>query len=618
MNYRSEKLPEQAIEKMVRSLTHRGPDNSSTSMLKNACLGHTRLSIIDVSEHAHQPMESENGRFHLTYNGELYNFVELRDELISLGCLFRTNSDTEVVLASLMQWGSQAIARFNGMFAFGLWDVEKQELLLARDRFGIKPLYYEETEGGIRFGSEIKSLLACDDRSRDLNWQAMREYSFYGNEIGDESFYKGIFSLRPGRILRFSSEGFKEERYYRSPPTSFAPLTEVEAGEEVARHLRSAVHRHLVSDVPLGILLSGGIDSSAITALAAERVSRLKTYSIGFDFQRVPEELERARSIAERFNADHSEIRVSADNLPGLIGDLVRAHDQPFADAANLPLLLATEAVRGGVKVLLQGDGGDELFGGYRRYAVLSQLARWKAAARVTSLLPARLHVGSTGKRFARFADALLQPNRAMRSAMLLTVESHRRSPFRLFSSQAQRRLKEGDSFARYKEAALELKTLGDVQHMLHTDMQILLPSTFLPKVDRASMANSIEVRVPFLDVELADFVMRLPGDLKVRGSEKKSLLKKALRGTVNDEILDAPKAGFGVPVSEWLRGPLAPFLKEVLFDESIRKTRLLDSDALTECISEHESGRADNGFMLYKLLQLGLWLEGSGQNLSV
>lgn len=598
------------VERMVATIRHRGPDDAGVHVCGPAALGHARLSILDLSAAGHQPMLEGDGRLAIAYNGEVYNFAALRDELCAEGHAFRTGTDTEVVLAAYRVWGEDAFARLEGMYAFALWDASREVLFLVRDRMGIKPLYFAEANGALVFGSEIKALLASGLVARTPDEAALREYLWYGAILGEHSAFAGVRQVPPGGLLRVARDRAPEvRRYWRLEDV--APVTDAEpvAVAQVRALLERAVASHLVSDVPVGVFLSGGIDSSAITAFASRALGRrLATYSAGFDYDRGINELPRAARIAAHFGTEHHELRLSAPELPDVITRLVDAHDEPFGDAANLPLFLLCEALGGRAKVILQGDGGDELFAGYRRYAILNNLGVWRAAAAAGVPALRAMAGGPRRDRALRFLTAVGATDPAMRGALLLTVESPVAPPDEVLHPERRARMASADPFAAYRAAHQRFAAHDDVQRMLYTDLTVLLPGQFLPKVDRATMAHGVEVRVPFLDRALVEYAAGLPSSLKVRGAAKKYVLRRALRGVVPDEVLDGPKTGFGVPYEWWLQKPLAGFLREVLDDPATRQTGLFDHATLDVRVREHTTGARNHGFLLWKCLQLALW----------
>lgn len=594
------------IDAMVAALAHRGPDDLGVSRDGPVVLGHARLSILDLSAAGHQPMTRD--ALTIAYNGEIYNFPVLRRELESLGRVFHTRTDTEVVLQAYATWGTAAFARLNGMFACAIWDRASSTFVLARDRFGIKPLYLARTGSTLLFASEIKALMASGCMRRSLNWAALHEYLWFGNSLTPHTMFADVSRLPPGHVLTVTARGESLRPFWRVEEVAPIAPSHGEATKSVRKMLDESVQRHLLSDVPVGVFLSGGIDSSAITAFASRSyVGALHTYAVDFEHGARTSELSKARRVAAHFATTHHEIRIETRNLPSLLERLVIAHDEPFADAANIPLFLLSERLKGDVKVVLQGDGGDELFAGYRRYNVLSALKLWRMLACVASPLDSWWPTGPRAARAQRFLRAIGEDCASDRMALLLTVESRARSPLRVLRADRRALAEAFDPFSRYSEMADRFALSDPVQQMLLTDLHVQLPDTFLEKVDKPTMAHGIEVRVPFLDTELASYAISLPSSLKVQRGQKKYILRAALRGVVPDWVLDAPKMGFDVPYSAWLAGPLLPFARERLLDPGVRD--LLDHDTVAQMLNEHASGTADHAFMLWKLLQLVLWL---------
>lgn len=609
VDFGAARVEESVIRRMTDAIRHRGPDDEGIFTSDEVGLGHRRLSIIDLSETGHQPMRSADGRWTLTYNGELYNFESLRSRLEGHGLSFRGSSDSEVLLESLARWGADALPMFDGMFGYALWDSRERRLHLARDRFGIKPLYYRRTAAGIVFGSEIKAILAADRTPADVNPAALHEYIYFGNALGTNTLFRGIAKLAPGHRLVVSRGGCESHPYWSVGDVAQIDVREDQAVAEVRTRLDETVRQHLLSDVPVGVFLSGGIDSSAITALASRHYDGvLKTFSVDFDFDKGVNELDKARLVADRFATDHHEIHVRADNVPRVLEELIRCHDEPFADAANIPLYLLCEQLEGQVKVILQGDGGDEIFAGYRRYNVLSAEAWWRAFAKLAVAFNPPRPKNITVDRAMRFLHVMAHPDPAVRAALYMTPETLEDPPTRALSADWRHTLRGIDPFARYREVHRNIAQLDPVQRMLYTDTQIILPDTFLEKVDKSTMAHSIEVRVPLLGADLTSYVMGLPSALKVRRGQKKYILRKALRGVVPDEILDGPKTGFGVPYGFWLREPLAEYLRSVVLDPSSRHSGLFDLPEAERAIAEHVGGLRNHEHLLYKLLNLALW----------
>lgn len=612
MDFSADAPVEERIRRMTAALRHRGPDHQDVFVAPPILLGHTRLSIIDLAPTGNQPMLSEDGRVALVYNGEIYNFPELRGELERAGHAFRGTSDTEVVLRAYLQWGDSIFARFNGMFAIALWDGRTQELHLARDRFGIKPLFFAPRGRALLFGSEIKALLAWGGLERRLDWTFLHEYLYFGNSLRAGTAFEGIYKVLPGTHLRITRTGISERRFFdlNHLESRAGDLEAYTRG--VREHLEAAVRRHLISDVPVALFLSGGIDSSAIATFAARHYrGRLKTYTAGFEHGGDVDERPRARKLAQALGTEHSELFVRVSDIRQLLAALVRAHDEPFADPANIPLYLLAGMLAGeSVKVVLQGDGGDEIFAGYRRYNVLAWERLWRALAPIGRSVLLKAPRGLQVQRALRFLRAIGQREPSLRMALLLTVEDAEDPPSRVLSADARAQLRSTDPFRAYREVAAQSAGRDALTRMLYCDALLLLPDTFLAKVDRATMAHGVEVRVPFLDAELTDFALRIPSGYKVRGLAKKYLLRRALRGIVPDEILDAPKMGLNVPYSRWLRTDLRGFAAEVLLGSANGLSGLLDRQVVEGMLLEHARGERDNGFLLYKLLNLALWHE--------
>jgi len=600
----------QVIDAMTRQLKHRGPDDSGVEILGPVALGQTRLSIIDLSVAGHQPMQSDDASVTLVFNGEIYNYLELRRILEDEGMFFFGHSDTEVVLKSYLNWGCDAFRKFNGMFALAIWDARSEQLHLARDRFGIKPLYYYILPKGIVFGSETKALLAAKQLTPKLNYAGLHEYLYYGNALGSNTLFSGVTKLLPGHHLSISRRGAALlEPFWQAEMVKQVDDDLDRATDTVRVLLERAVERQLVSDVPVGVFLSGGIDSSCITAFAGKHYhGKLQTFSVGFDFERGVNELAKAKQVATRFGTEHHELHISGYNLPAVIERLVSAHDEPFGDAADIPLYLLCEQLAGSPKVILQGDGGDEIFAGYRRYALLSASQFWMRLGQVGAKLVSIAPRAPIRQRLVRIFDAVKNTDPAMRMALLLTQESLDNPPTRILCHDLRQTVEQYDPFLRYAEFNRRFCNLDVVQRMLYTDTGIVLPDTFLEKVDKATMAHGIEVRVPLLDNELADYAMGLPSALKIRYGQKKWILRRALRGILPDAILDAPKTGFGVPFGYWLQTSLAGFMQTILLDPVTLDSELFDPVVLTTCVNEHISGVRDHGSLLWKALNLALW----------
>jgi asparagine synthase (glutamine-hydrolysing) len=604
-----------AIHAMNDAIAHRGPDGDGIWVddASSAAFGHRRLSIIDLSAAAAQPMQSDDGGVVMVFNGEIYNFPALRSELCQHGYSFRSHGDSEVALKAFHCWGTAAFGRLNGMFAIALFDRRNGKVFLVRDRLGIKPLHYLIDDRGLYFSSEIKGINAAGTTEIKPYFDYLHEFLYYGNTLGEATLFKGVKRLLPGHFLEIDLHSFAiaDHCYWSASDVAERAVSEEEAVTSVRTLVEQAIKRQLVSDVPVGVFLSGGVDSTSVVAFASRHYhGKLRTYTVGFDYVGDRDEVAKARGVAEHFGTEHHELNVSLTDAMELIQRLVAAHDMPFSDAANLPLYQLCNALRGETKVVLQGDGGDELFGGYNRYQLLS-VRSLRRLAPLAGFINDRI-IPRSAATYARrrILDALWEAEPAARMARLLTVENPADDPLSMLHPDLRAEIACSDPFRRYREVAARLTDRDAVQMMLLADLQIILPDIFLEKVDRSTMAQSVEVRVPYLDHDLVDYVVSLPSRLKVSWQHKKMLLRKALRGVVPDEILDGPKVGFGVPFSAWMRGALADRLLDAASGLGGGGIVLFDRPALEKRVLEHRSGLRDHGFMLWKCLQLILWLE--------
>lgn len=593
-------------------VAHRGPDAQGEFVDDNLWFAHARLSVIDLSSAADQPMATPDRRHAICYNGEVYNFTDIARKL-ELRDL-RTSSDTEVVLRAYIERGPASFTFLNGIFAFAVYDKGAQQIILARDRLGVKPLYYVADDNGLAFASEIKALRTLGAAGSCCERDQLHEWTYYGTTLGERTLYRGVRKLLPGHYLVFDLSTFTFEVIEYWSPIRYAgrPKQHGTSAAIIARTrflLEQAVQRQLVSDVPVGVFLSGGVDSSAITAFASRHYAgKLATYSAGFDFDKGVNELPAARAIAEEFATDHHELHISGFELPDVICRMVAHHDQPFSDAANIPLFLLSERVKHSTKVVLQGDGGDELFGGYTRYSTL----RWVTAARHLAPFAAGLNAltphGPRHFRHARYARALSASTSAEIMALLLTEEDRSDEPEQIFADQFRREIVRTDPFSRYRQLQKVFAAEDAVNQMLFIDSMIILPDVFLEKVDRSTMAAAVEVRVPFLDNDLVEHCFSLSGPQKVRSGRKKWLLKKALEGVVPDHVLRARKTGFGVPFGYWLKGSLRSFLFDQLSTFDRRFPDVLNVPKIEQLFQQHLHSERDRSFLLWKVLMLTTW----------
>jgi asparagine synthase (glutamine-hydrolysing) len=580
-------------------------------------MAHVRLSILDLSSLGNQPMASADGRYVISYNGEVYNFKEIASEL-SLSNL-RSHSDTEVILRAFAKIGLASLVKLNGMFAFAMYDKQLHKLWLVRDRLGIKPLYYRLDSRSLAFASEIKGILALTEDAPVCDLNSLHEWLYYGNSLGGRTLYKDIKQLLPGQYLEFDLESFKSElSEYWSLKRQAGRKTAMGCDRqdiiaETQRLLEQAVKRQLVSDVPVGLFLSGGVDSSAIAAFASRHYKgRLATYSAGFDFARDGGELPQAKLVASLFGTEHHEIHIAGGDVGGLVEKMVYHHDMPFSDAANIPLHLMALQISGQTKVVLQGDGGDELFGGYRRYSTLTHYRWMHPMARAFEQLLRVTPKSAFLYRVQRYLHAIGAKDLATTMALLLTFDDQHLEPAAMFSPQLRRVIELSDPFARYRECQRMFVDHDIGNQMSFVDLMIILPDIYLEKVDRSTMAASLEVRVPFLDNDLVDFVVGLPSHLKIPLGKKKWLLKSALRGIVPDKILYGPKRGFNVPFAYWLRTSLKPLFYDHLAKFTRERPDVLNTAKVHEMYATMGGGADCRSDLLWNLLNFMIWCNNS------
>ncbi len=601
-------LDKNLLSEMNDSLRHRGPDHSSIKIIDNVGFGHCRLSIIDLSQDANQPMSCENDRFTIVFNGEVYNFREIKKQLSINGISFSTSSDTEVVLKAFIKYGCNAFKLFNGMFALAIFDKLKKELILARDQFGIKPLYFHVDNKQIVFSSEKKAILKIKDIPLNINRQALVEYIWFGNPLGNNTFFQSISELGPGTILKISKNKIEKKKFFSINKINQKKISEEDAIKKIKVLFGESVKRHLISDVPVGIFLSGGIDSSAITAYASKySKSKVKTYSICFDYDKGTNELGLAAKIAKKYRTQHTELKINGKDLIKVLESLDMSHDEPFADAANIPLYLVTKKLKGKIKVILQGDGGDEFFGGYSRYNTIKS-RKWKFFSFLPWLIDLIKSDNTKVLRIQRFINAITEKKQYLRNALLLTMESKYSNPNRVFSKSIKNEVQNLDPFKRYKEVYNDYHDeIDDSQALFYTDSQIILKDTFFEKVDKSTMANSIEIRIPFLDKKLSEFALSLPSNLKTKNGIQKYLLKKAFEDELPSDILYGPKKGFGVPYGYWLRTSLSDyFIKQISTEKA---AYFIDKKEVLKIFNIHKKEKGNYGFLLWKTLILCIWI---------
>jgi len=608
----------EVLEGMVASMRHRGPDDQGVWSGPGCGLAMARLSIIDL-EGGHQPMSDETGRLQVVCNGEIYNFRELRHRLEGLGHRFATRSDTEVLLHGYQHWGDALVHHLDGMFGFALWDADRRRLLLARDRLGIKPLHYALLGRRLVFASEIKAILRWPGCPREVNLEALHAYLTYNYVPAPLTMYRGIFKLPPAHLLVWEQDALRMERYWDVPgPAQGRRLRDEEYLHGLLEVLSNSVRSHLVSDVPLGVLLSGGIDSSVITALMAAHLgSKVKTFSLGFS-ERSFSELGRARLVAEHFGTDHHEEVVTPDAL-NLAPRLLNYLDEPFADSSAIPTFLVARMARQEVTVVLSGEGGDEVFAGYETYAA-DRLAEYyrllPAALRRWVIRPLAEHLPtSTGKvsleyKAKRFvADAHLPPLERHHGWKVIFREEEKEQLYRPELARSMWGVAADPlEFGRvHYERTPAPDLLGSMQYV---DTKVYLPDDILVKTDRMSMANSLEARVPLLDHHVVEYAAALPPDLRLRRLTKKYCLRRAFRGLLPPAILRGGKRGFSVPVSAWLMGEMREFMLDTLCPAVLNRQGFFRPEQVGAIIRDHLGRRRDLSRNLWGLLMFTLWHE--------
>lgn len=621
----TEGIPDNAsdiLNRMTAALSHRGPDDSGIrfnegSEIPFTGFGHTRLSIIDLSETGHQPMSDRDENVWIIYNGEIYNFPHLKKELEKAGHVFRSSSDTEVIIHGYLEWGESVFSKLDGMFGLALYDARNgaERVMLAIDHAGIKPLYYSFDGRHLIFGSEIKALLGSNLIEKDLDTEGLLQYLALGYIPAPLSIYKRIRKLPPASLLTLRGSEITIRQYWKYPDktqnTGNGFFSESELVLELRSLMQKAVERHLLSDVPVGVLLSGGIDSSAVVALIHELgLPPVQTFSVGFKGMGYYDERPYARMVADRFNSDHREIEIKPD-VSGLLPVLVHHFDEPFADSSAVPTYYIAEFCRQYVKVILSGTGADDIFGGYRRYAVNrlvnnlrimpSPLLGWVAAAsgmfpvsRKKKMLEYFLH-------WKRLVKAAAHDGAGRYSSLMYIFNPE--EFVHLLSADQQ-----AESFNCPLEKFFEQSNGNDfLSRIMYVDYNTYLPGDLLVKEDRMSMAVGLEGRVPFLDKDLVEFAAMLPADLKLKRYTTKYLMKKAVTDILPEEVLTRPKHGFALPLGEWFKGPLSGTIMEKL---RTRPSGIFNYDYIERIKDEHGKGREDHSNRLWSWLFFESWYE--------
>jgi asparagine synthase (glutamine-hydrolysing) len=612
----------EVLAAMTGTLTHRGPDEDGFFLDGPVGLGNRRLQVVDPAG-GHQPMANEDGTVQVVYNGEIYNHAELRAELVRLGHRFRTRSDTEAIVHAYEEWGPRCVRRFNGMFAFALWDRPRQRLLLARDRLGIKPLYYHLGADGVTFGSELKAVVAAPWVPLDWDMEAVDDFLTYEFVPAPRSIVAGIAKLPAATWLLLDAgrpdAPIAPHRYWHLESAQHpAPGDPEEAAAGLRDRLGTAIRRRLMADVPLGAFLSGGIDSSIVVGMMSTAAAAPLTFSLGFD-DRSYDELHHARTVATHFRTRHREARVTPDVVT-MAGELAEFYDEPFADVSAFPTWLLSTLARQEVTVALSGDGGDELFAGYDHYRAhrwahrLRHVARtrgWAAVDRLLERVPPTAAKKGIVNKAKRFAEGIRRPEDLEHARWLVFWDAAERRD--LYSEDATAAVRGRDCFAWYRSLLQEGADRGftGLQRQLYSDIRGYLADDILVKVDRASMATSLEVRVPFLDHEVVEYAMAIPDRWKLRRGQSKWILKQAFAPMLPPAIGRRAKQGFSMPMKNWLRGPLQPMMRDLLAPDRLRERGWFKTSEVGRLVEEHVRGSHNHAHRIWCLMALELSLAG-------
>lgn len=618
INYSGGEPEEKIIKRMCSNLTHRGPDDEGVYVERkedlSVGLGHRRLSIIDLSALGHQPMSNEDGKVWLVFNGEIYNYRDLKPEMESRGHKFNSDTDSEVIIHLYEEYAEGCVNFLRGMFAFAVWDARKGLLFLARDRIGKKPLVYYYDNDVFCFASELSALLSSGLVQKDINNDAISYYLSLGYVPAPLSIYNKVFKLPPGHTLVFRKGEVSLRQYWNLDYSSKLSISEHDASIEVMRILKEATKIRMHSDVPLGAFLSGGIDSSVVVALMSQlSTEKVKTFSIGFEDNDY-NELPYARNIAKVFDTEHHEFIVKPDAV-SILPLLVERYGEPYADSSCIPTFYVAQQTKKFVTVALNGDGGDESFAGYDRYQAMRAADIYQAApsfirrsicAAANAVLPDSTNFSNRSRRMKRFFNSALL-NRHERYLKWVSVIDLSLQD-KIYSDDFSRQINIKASLGLIKDFMLSNQKLSLLDSVLYTDVKTYLPYDLLVKVDIASMANSLEVRSPFLDHKLMEFAAQLPTRYKMKNLIKKYLLKKSIEGFIPRENVYRKKMGFGVPVGRWFRGELKSYLCDIILSVKSLKRGYFKPRMIKEMVIKHIENKADHTFQLWALLMLELW----------
>jgi asparagine synthase (glutamine-hydrolysing) len=605
----------------IVSLKHRGPDDDGywISERDNVVMVQTRLSIIDLTSNAHQPFIDDEGRYILVFNGEIYNFEEIRIELIKLGYKFKSNSDTEVVLYSFIEWGKECVNKFEGMFAFSVFDTVSKEMYLFRDRVGVKPLYYSDIANNFVFASELKSIYHFHNSNLSLSKSSLKKYFINGYISGSESIYYDVFKLPPATYMHLTNTGEKKIVKYWTPVKSessdFIIKDESVVDSELTKLLTESFQKRLVSDVPVGLFLSGGIDSSLIAATINKMGVKLNTYTIGFNNSRKFDESIWAEKVAKYLNLNHETFNISSEDAINLINDIADVYDEPFSDNSAIPTILLSKLVSKKVKVVLSGDGADELFGGYTHYKNIVNDIENNKSIFAKSIIEKTVNTFSQSRikkmfslfGFPRSADFDRVFYHKIKSKTLFDFYNSHTAVWLPSEVDALLNL-ENISFLSEKNSKQDYN--NNIRALMSHEFHNFLPDDILYKVDRATMKYGLEAREPFLDKELIEFSLRLPNDMLLKNGESKYILKKNLEKYLPKELIYRKKQGFVIPVEDWLKTCWKPLVEIYLNKERVSKTQVLNVDIVNSVITNFYSGKSVYTYNVWSLLVFSLWLE--------
>lgn len=609
--FTSQSVSEETIKKMTRAIAHRGPDDEGVFVDGQIGLGSRRLAIVDLSSAGHMPMSDESGQIWITYNGEIYNFPTLKKDLEAQGVKFRSHSDTEVIIQLYKKHGIECLKYLRGMFAFAIWDKNKQELFLARDRVGKKPLKYYSDSEKLVFASELKAILTNSDVKKEVDLEAVDEYLTYQYVPHPKTGFKNIWKLEPGHFMIVKNGKINKQKYWDLDFSKKEQHSESEWKHLIENKLAETVKMRLISDVPLGAHLSGGIDSSVVVALMAKSMHEpVKTFSIGFkesDYNELPY----AKMVADRYKTNHQEFIVEPNAIE-ILPKLAYHYEEPYADSSALPTWYLSELTRKHVTVALNGDGGDENFAGYSRYNVMRLF-------RATSYIPNKKMLAEVNRfLYETTKQKIFRKGYRFLSSYSGAPVDFYRNIVDYFGQDEKEQLYTEEFKTKVKKSAWESyladyynKTNSDwLDKILYTDIKTYLPDDLLVKVDIASMAHSTEIRSPFLDHEFMELVAKIPSGLKLRGQNKKYILKQLAYDLLPRECIDRPKQGFGVPLEHWFRGHLHEYLEQNLLDEKFVSYGWFKKDVLKKLISDHKEYKQNNANQLWALLMLRMWLK--------